>query len=416
LFLPIYPKITLVAGAFGVTVSAVMKMEEEKTVRTNLSKLTEETIKKKTQAGDTPLHRAAKIGRIFEIPDNLLSIELFTAKNNNGDTPLHLAARFGVLNQIPRQFLTKETLTMRTSPPRAPNGVYFTGSGYEALTPTVLHDAASSGHADQIPKEFLTPEFLFIEATGHQQTVLEHIIKSERLDVLPKDFSNSELWNLKDSKGQTPRRIFEMLMEREAQLAAWRVEDQSGQSYVSRVRSEPATEKQKEKLRYFGYTFDETILKGQASDALDKCARDFPEVEQTYYNRPATKEQLAKLHEINDHPDCGPDEPFYDFENEGPLTYEKAKDLIQEWGGLQRTKEREKEAEELEKMYAMDVDLWSDIYRGLTWDRVQTAAQAFDKSQPGWRQEKNNREVVFAKVAELNPQLAERWGRAGLKF
>jgi hypothetical protein len=294
---------------------------------------------------------------------------------------------------------------MKTAPPRAPNGVYFTGSGYEARTPTVLHDAASSRHADQIPKEFLIPEFLLIEATGHQQTVLEHIIKSEMLDVLPKNFSNSELWNLKDSKGQTPRSFFEMLMGREAQLAAWRVEDRSSQSYVSRVRSEPATEKQNEK-----------ISKGQASDALDKCARDFPEVDLAYYNRPATKEQLAKLREINDHPDCGPDEPFYDFENEGPLTYEKAKDLIQEWGGLQKTKEREKEAEELEKMYAMDVDLWADLYRGLTWDRVQKAAQALDKSQPGWRKEKNNREIVFAKVAELNPQLAERWGRAGLKF
>jgi hypothetical protein len=108
------------------------------------------------------------------------------------------------------------------------------------------------------------------------------------------------------------------------------------------VRSAPATEKQKEKLRYFGCTFDENISKGQASDALDRCARDFPAINQAYYSRPATEEQLAKVREINRHPDCGSDEPFYDFQSEDPLTYGKAKDLIQEWGWLQRERENEK--------------------------------------------------------------------------
>lgn len=111
-------------------------------------------------------------------------------------------------------------------------------------------------------------------------------------------------------------------------------------AYASRVRSEPATEKQKEKLLWFGCALDEGMTKGQASDAIDQCVRDYPEKERTYYSRPATKEQLAKIREINKKSNRD-DELFYDFENDGPLTYGAAKDLIQEWGWAQRRKERE---------------------------------------------------------------------------
>jgi hypothetical protein len=58
------------------------------------------------------------------------------------------------------------------------------------------------------------------------------------------------------------------------------------------MRSEPATEKQKEKLRFFGCDFENSLSKGQASDALDKCVRDSPEVNRAYYSRPATKDQI----------------------------------------------------------------------------------------------------------------------------
>ena len=87
----------------------------------------------------------------------------------------------------------------------------------------------------------------------------------------------------------------------------------------------------------------EGITKGEASDTIDEYVRQSPQKNADYYNRPATEEQLAKVREINEHPDCGHDEPFYDFENEGPLTYGKAKDLIQEWGWLERQKEREED-------------------------------------------------------------------------
>jgi rubrerythrin len=308
------------------------KPKEQKPVRTNLSKLTEETIRARTQKGDTPLHRAAKTGRISEIPRHLLTTELFMVTNYSfhPETPLNLAARYGHLDKVPPEFLTKETLTASTEYERKESKTGPT----PPRTETPLHTAALHGHADQIPKEFLTPEFLFIEATGYRHTVLHYFALSKSLGLISKIDANSEVWNWKDSNGQTLHSILEGLIEREAESNA----------YIARVRSEPATEKQKEKLRYFRYAFDENISKGHASDAIDKCVRDLPELNQAYYNRPATEEQLAKLREINKHPDCGPDEPFYDFENEGPVTYGKAKDLIQEWEGLRRQKYWEEES------------------------------------------------------------------------
>ena len=49
------------------------------------------------------------------------------------------------------------------------------------------------------------------------------------------------------------------------------------ESFVASARSEPATEKQKEKLRYFGYPLKDGMTKGEASDAIDEYVRRFPE-------------------------------------------------------------------------------------------------------------------------------------------
>jgi endogenous inhibitor of DNA gyrase (YacG/DUF329 family) len=112
-----------------------------------------------------------------------------------GNTLLHKAARNGTLNQVPRELLTKETLTIVSKPHYAPEGFYFTGSGYKAKTETVLHIAALYGHGDQIPAEFLTPDLLSIEAGGHAQTVLHYFALSKSLDLIPKIYDNSEMWN-----------------------------------------------------------------------------------------------------------------------------------------------------------------------------------------------------------------------------
>jgi hypothetical protein len=96
---------------------------------------------------------------------------------------------------------------------------------------------------------------------------------------------------------------------------------------TERWRNDPATEKQKEKLRFFGCTWDEGITKGQAHDAIDECVRQFPERDREYYNRPATEDQLAKLRAY-----LAPDgeEPEDYAEDGSPLTYGQAKELISE--------------------------------------------------------------------------------------
>ena len=80
-------------------------------------------------------------------------------------------------------------------------------------------------------------------------------------------------------------------------------------------RNDPATEKQKGKLRFFGCTWDEGITKGQASDAIDECVRKFPETQQAWLNRPATPEQLEELKSYGEEPEDG-------------LTYGEAKELL----------------------------------------------------------------------------------------
>src|ERR1035437_4992969 len=61
-------------------------------------------------------------------------------------------------------------------------------------------------------------------------------------------------------------------------------------------RNELATEKQKEKLRFFGCTWDDGITAGQAQDALADCAIQFPEAEATWQKtQPAREDQKEKL-------------------------------------------------------------------------------------------------------------------------
>src|SRR5690242_19412159 len=170
-----------------------------------LSALTAETIRIKSSAGNTPLHFAAKKGQIDLIPSHLLSEELFMDRNREGYTPLYLAATHGNLFQVPRRFLTKKTVTIS-------NRTWTTGSGYKAHGPTVLYAAAVSGYVDQIPREFFIPEFLLIETTGYKLTLLQFLVKSKRLDLLPENYPTPELWNASDCDGHTPPQHFEYLI------------------------------------------------------------------------------------------------------------------------------------------------------------------------------------------------------------
>ena len=303
---------------------------EQKRAKTNLSKLTEETIRSKTKRGDTPLHRAAKLGLIYAIPKHLLKTELFMARNDSfsRETPLHIAARYGHLNQVPSEFLTKETLTASTEYEKKESRTGPT----PPRTETPLHTAARCGHADQIPKEFLIPEFLSIEASGYRNTVLHDLAYSGNLDLIPNIYANSEMWNLRNSQGQTPRDVVEAKIQRE--------------DYVGRVRVEPATEKQKEKLRYFGCTWPGGITKGQAHDAIDECVRLFPKREFEYCNRPATEEQLAELTPILKALD---EEPEDYADSDRQLTYGQAKQLLEDIRLEKKQKEEEKMVREVER-------------------------------------------------------------------
>jgi hypothetical protein len=66
-------------------------------------------------------------------------------------------------------------------------------------------------------------------------------------------------------------------------------------SAMEEWRDEAVTDLQKEKLQFFGCTWDEGITKGQASDALDQCVTMWPDKETEWRSRPATREQLDEL-------------------------------------------------------------------------------------------------------------------------
>lgn len=352
--------------------------KEKKPVATDFSKLTEETIRKKTSGGDTPLHRAAGLGKIGEIPKHLLKLELFLVKNNSNRTPIHRAARNGFLDKVPKEFLTRETMTASAEYENKKSKTGSTPPRHE----TPLHTAALQGHADQIPKEFLTLEFLSIEATGYRKTVLECLFMNDSLGVIPGIYSNSKMLDYKNSRGWTLRQSIECKEQSDAAVA--------------RVRNEPATEPQKEKLHFFGCTFGKKITKGQASDALDKCVRDFPEKDWAYYNRPATEEQLVKLRSRNK-----------------TLTYRQAKDLIWEREIKKRHRDRVSEIEEnAHQLVIMEfLRSWADYYRHLTYSRVKIAARALDKINPGWTKSSssNCENLLLQKVSQLYPQIRPKW-------
>ena len=280
---------------------------QKKPARSNLTKLTEETIRAKAKSGDTPLHRAARKGQFDLVPSHLFSLELFLVANNCGDTPLHLAARHGHLNQVPIEFLNHKTHTCRRTPPGTPNGTYFTQWGKEVHTSTVLHVAARCNHTEQIPREFLTLPYLGLTANGFEKTLLEYIYENGQLNLIPDINSNKEIWSLKNGYGQTLEDVIA------ANLAA----KKEREVYIAEVRSEPITEKQKAKLRWFDYPVTKGMTKGEAHDAIDECIRQNPEKEKEYQNRPATAEQWKELHKLG-------------HRDKTPLTYSEARNAIDE--------------------------------------------------------------------------------------
>lgn len=278
-----------------------------------LTELTEAKIKRRTNLGDTALHRAAKNGIIQAVPSSLLTVELFMERNKSGDTPLHIAARHGYLHQIPFIFLTLETLTV-----------------WEDFGETPLHIAAHCGQFCRIPKQLLTPELLSLRTRNQTaNTVLHFLAAANRLNLIPKDRITPELWRLRSGDGSTPRDSF----DKARRLTKLKNESESW-------RNDPMTEKQKVKLGFFGCTWDAGITKGQASDTIDECVRGFPDIDQAYYGRPATEAQLEELREY-----CKTDpEAAEEFAEEAEtMTCGEAKKSIEDWKMHRREQEQEEE-------------------------------------------------------------------------
>jgi hypothetical protein len=157
---------------------------------------------------------------------------------------------------------------------------------------------------------------------------------------------------------------------------------------MSDWQNEPATEKQKAKLRYFGCTWDGEITKGEASKAIDECIRTRPDLEKAYQDRPATPEQLRQLRRRLR---ATGETPNDSAGSEKGLTYHEAKELIEDL----ELDESQAELDEVDEEYIIDVDMWAELYPGLTWKRVQSAAESLDKIRPGWRDEQNHLDIML---------------------
>jgi hypothetical protein len=261
-----------------------------------MANLTEMDIKKNTPTRGNAVHRAAKNGVIPGIPSHLLTPELFIVKDGAGATPLQVAARNGYLHQVPSIFLTAETLSV-----------------WDHSGETPLHIAARCGQLCLVPRILFTPALLALRTQNQSaSTVLHFMAAANQMDLIPGDCFTPDIWTLKSGDGSTPRdildRAFAVLSEKN-KANPW--------------RCDAATEKQKDKLSFFGCTWDEGITKGQASDAIDACVIAFPDSAEAYYTRPATEEQREKLRLYGKNPDERWGKP-----RRKTLTYGEAKDWL----------------------------------------------------------------------------------------
>ena len=159
-------------------------------------------------------------------------------------------------------------------------------------------------------------------------------------------------------------------------------------------RDDLATEKQKEKLRFFGCTWDEGITKGQASDAIEQCVIMLPDKEREWCNRPATEEQIRELENRGE-------------EIEEEMTYAEAKSLLSESEVFESPfqdacDEMEAQIEADRPQHILEWTLndgqFDVYYRPATIEEVKAAMDFLNKTKPGW----NDIDVVDA-METLSP-------------
>lgn len=137
-------------------------------------------------------------------------------------------------------------------------------------------------------------------------------------------------------------------------------------------QNDPATDNQKEKLRFFGCTWEGNITKGQASAAIGDCVQQFPDKEQQWQKRPSTAKQKKLLREMGE--ETSPD-----------MSYSEAKDLLQDMEEVV-SEEEEKKQEMEERIDDCLIDLYNAEYKPrVSRKRIKAAIQHLDKNKPGWR-------------------------------
>jgi ankyrin repeat protein len=165
-----------------------------------LGVVTEELLRLRNGYGETPLHVAAKRGKLKNIPSELLSREAMTVFDCFLMTPLHYATLFFHLDDVPRGILTRADLVYHTLGSRS-----------------VFNMALSSGQLKAIPMDLFSPDKgpltreLFQEegafTQNTNQTYLHVAARTGGLKDLPREFLTAETMAFEDMEEQTPLHV-----------------------------------------------------------------------------------------------------------------------------------------------------------------------------------------------------------------
>jgi len=155
----------------------------------------------KDSDGNTPVHLAARYGRLNQVPQSVLTSKNMLIQNDVGWNVLHFATRYGSLAQLPQHVFTAENLLAKDNRHWTPlhaistNGRDFNHLPHNLLTVanmmvgdkggwTPLHACAKYGHLDQVPKLVLTVETLLLSDVDGD-TPLSVAVENEHLVQVP---------------------------------------------------------------------------------------------------------------------------------------------------------------------------------------------------------------------------------------
>ncbi|MCU0791630.1 MAG: ankyrin repeat domain-containing protein, partial [Opitutaceae bacterium] len=136
--------------------------------------------------GNTPLHVAARHGRLNLVPEELFTPEYFSRKNQAGYTPLHRAFEHSSApSSLPPRLLLHDLLAITSN------------AGFSCY-----HIAAANGHLGILSHSILTPELLSIR-THLGNTLLHEAAEAGRIDDVPPVFLNAAAFALANLTGET---------------------------------------------------------------------------------------------------------------------------------------------------------------------------------------------------------------------